>query len=182
MLKRLRVNNQIRTPAVQVIGGNGEQLGVMPILDALKLAREQELDLVEVGPQVQPPITKIMDYGKYMYQKERQEKKTGVKQKEQETKTVRVGFKTGIHDLTFKAKKADEFLSEGNIVKIELTLRGREKGHAEIGKQKLKDFLTKIAEPFITQGDPRRSPYGWVIMIQKDKKAPQQKSGQTKTQ
>ncbi len=180
MLKRLRVNNQIRTPEVQVIGEKGEQLGVMQILDALKLAREQELDLVEVGPQAQPPITKIMDYGKYMYQKERQEKKSGPKQKEQETKTVRVGFKTGIHDLTFKAKKADEFLNEGHIVKVELTLRGREKGLADMGKQKLRDFLTKIAEPFITQGDPKRSPYGWVMMIQKDKKAVTQKSGQPK--
>ena len=153
-----------------MIGEKGEQLGVMQILDALKMAREQELDLVEVGPTAQPPICKLMDYGKYMYQKERQEKKTGVKQKEQETKTVRVGFKTGIHDLTFKAKKAMEFLNEGHIVKVELTLRGREKGLAEMGRKKLGEFLTHITEPFTTQGDPKRSPYGWVIMIQKDKK------------
>ena len=175
MLKALRVNNQIRTPQVQVIGETGEQLGVMSVLDALKQARTSDLDLVEVGPNTQPPIGKIMDYGKYMYQKVKQEKKSGTRLKEQETKTVRVGFKTGIHDLTFKAKKADEFLDEGHIVKVELTLRGREKGLAEMGKKKLGEFLTRIAGPYITQGDPRRSPYGWVIMIQKDKKtkAPQ---------
>jgi translation initiation factor IF-3 len=171
LLKALRTNNQIRTPQVQVIGEKGEQIGVMQILDALKLAREQDLDLVEVGPQAQPPICKIMDYGKYMYQKAKQEKKSGPKQKEQETKTVRVGFKTGAHDIAFKAKKAMEFLNEGHIVKVELTLRGREKGLAEMGKQKLSAFLLNITEPFVTQGDARRSPYGWVIMIQKDKKA-----------
>jgi len=174
LLKRLRVNNLIRTPQVQVIGEKGEQLGVMAILDALKLARENDLDLVEVGPNTQPPICKIMDFGKYMYQKEKQEKKSGTKVKEQETKTVRVGFKTGAHDIAFKAKKAMEFLNEGHLVKVELTLRGREKGLAEMGKQKLRTFLQNITEPFVTQGEPRRSPYGWVIMIQKDKKAPKQ--------
>lgn len=154
-----------------MIGEQGEQLGVMPTTEALKLAREADLDLVEVGPNVQPPICKIMDYGKYMYQKERQEKKSGSRQKEQETKTIRVGFKTGVHDLDVKARKTDEFLKEGNVVKVELTLRGREKGVAHIGKEKLAVFLTHISEPFVTQDEPRRSPYGWVIMIQKDKKA-----------
>ena len=151
-------------------------MGTMSILDALKLARSHDLDLVEVGPQAQPPICKIMDYGKYMYQKAKQEKKSGTKPKEQETKTVRVGFKTGVHDLAFKAKKATEFLNEGHIVKVELTLRGREKGLADMGKQKLMEFLKYIEGAYITQGDPRRSPYGWVIMIQRDKKAKPQPS------
>lgn len=154
-----------------MIGEAGEQLGVMPVSNALKLAQEQELDLVEVGPTAQPPIVKIMDYGKYMYQKERQEKKSGGKQKEQETKTVRVGFKTGAHDLAFKGKQVGEFLQEGNVVKIELTLRGREKALAHMGRTKLESFLKTITEPYVTQGEPKRSPYGWVIMIGKDKTA-----------
>src|SRR3989344_646077 len=109
MQKHLRVNNQIRTPEVQVIDDKGQQLGVMTVSDALKLAHERSLDLVEVGPQTKPPIAKIMDYGKYIYRKEKQEKGQS-KQKDQEMKTVRVGFKTGAHDLKFKSEQIDEFL------------------------------------------------------------------------
>lgn len=146
--------------------------------DALKMSIERGLDLVEVGPNAAPPITKIMDYGKYVYQKERQEKKSGARPREQETKTVRVGYKTGIHDLAFKARKVDEFLGESRLVKVELTLRGREKALAHLGKDKLKTFLGMITFPFTTQDQPKRSPFGWVIMIQPSKqhgKKPQDK-------
>jgi len=142
----------------------------MNTFDALRLAKENELDLVEVGPTAQPPIAKIMDYGKYMYQKSKEEK-ARPKIKEQLTKAVRVGFKTGIHDLEFKAKKADEFLNEGHIVKVELTLRGREKAFAEKGRQHLLEFLKRLTVPVLVQREPQRGPYGWVIMLQKDKKA-----------
>ncbi|MBI4158278.1 MAG: translation initiation factor IF-3 [Candidatus Yanofskybacteria bacterium] len=165
LLKRLRINNQIKALEIQVIDENGKQLSPMKTFDALKLAREQELDLVEVGPNMQPPIAKIMDYGKYMYRKEREEKKRG-KPKEQERKTVRVGFKTGIHDMDFKAKQVNEFLKEGHMVKIELTLRGREKALAHIGRQKLEQFLTKL-ENFSVQDEIRRSPFGWTVVIKK---------------
>ncbi len=170
MQKPFRVNNQIRVPEVAVIDNEGKQLGVIKTFDALNLAKERGLDLVEVGPNVQPPIAKIMDYGKYMYQKERQEKKAKTKQKEQETKTVRVGFKTGIHDLTFKSEKISEFLREGNIVKIELTLRGREKSLSHMGREKLENFLKMIAEPYLINEPPKRSPFGWLVMIRRDNK------------
>ncbi|MBI2062473.1 MAG: translation initiation factor IF-3 [Candidatus Yanofskybacteria bacterium] len=167
MLKRLRINNQIKAVEVQVIDESGKQLGIMKTFDALRLAREKELDLAEVGPNVQPPIAKIMDYGKYIYRKERQEKKSGPKQKEQERKTVRVGFKTGIHDLEFKAKQIGGFLKEGHIVKIELTLRGREKGLAHLGKEKLQSFIKFIKEEFTIQDNIKRSPFGWTITIKR---------------
>ncbi|MCC6934544.1 MAG: translation initiation factor IF-3 [Candidatus Yanofskybacteria bacterium] len=167
--RELRVNHQIRIPEVQVIDQDGKQLGVMKTFDALRLAKDRDLDLVEVSPMAQPPIAKIMDYGKYMYTKSKEEK-ARPKVKEQQTKAVRVGFKTGIHDLTFKAKKADEFLNEGHWVKVELTLRGREKAFAQKGLEQLESFLTKISVPFTRQRDPMRGPYGWVIVIQKDKR------------
>ena len=167
MLKRLRINNQIKALEVQVIDENGKQLGAMKTFDALKLAREKDLDLAEVGPNVQPPIAKIMDYGKYIYRKKRQEKKSGPKQKEQERKTVRVGFKTGTHDLEFKAKQIKEFLNEGHIVKIELTLRGREKALAHLGKEKLNNFIKLIGEEFAVQEAVKRSPFGWTTTIKK---------------
>ena len=169
-IRDLRVNHQIRIPEVQVIDQDGKQLGVMKTFDAQRLAKERDLDLVEVAPTAMPPIAKIMDYGKYMYTKTKEEK-ARPKVKEQLTKAVRVGFKTGIHDLAFKAKKADEFLSEGHWVKVELTLRGREKAFPERGLAQLESFLSKLAVPFTRQREPMRGPYGWVIVIQKDKKA-----------
>ncbi len=170
LVKHLRINNQIKALEVQVIDPEGKQLGSMTIQNALGLAREHDLDLVEVGPNAVPSICKIMDYGKYVYQKERQEKKSGgAKKQRQELKTIRVGFKTGAHDAAFKARKALEFLNEGHIVKIELTLRGREKGLAPMGKQKLEQFLTNITEPYAIQEQIKRSPFGWIITIKKDK-------------
>lgn len=168
MVKHLRINNQIRALKVQVIDPEGKQLGAMTIQEALGAAREHDLDLVEVGPNAVPPIIKIMDYGKYIYQKERQEKKSGgAKKQRQEIKTVRVGFKTGTHDIAFKAQKALEFLNEGHILRIELTLRGREKALAGMGKQKLEQFLMNITEPYTIQEQIKRSPYGWLITIKK---------------
>ena len=163
--QQLNINNRIRARELQVIDEEGKQLGTMSTQDALQLAREKDLDLVEVSPQMQPPIAKIMDYGKYMYRKEREEKKRG-KPKEQERKTVRVGFKTGAHDLDFKAKQVQEFLNEGHMVKVELTLRGREKALAHMGKQKLEQFLTKL-ENFSVQDGVKRSPFGWTIVIKR---------------
>jgi translation initiation factor IF-3 len=168
--RALRVNHLIRIPEVQVIGPDGKQLGVMKTLDALKLAKDQELDLVEVGPQAVPPIAKIMDYGKYQYQKEKEEK-ARPKVKAQQTKSVRVGYKTGEHDLAFIAKKAEEFLNDGHWVKVELTLRGREKAFADRGREQLEKFVARLTIPIIRQGTPQRGPYGWVLVIQKDKKA-----------
>lgn len=165
MKQQLNVNNRIRARELQVIDDEGKQLGIMSTQDALNLAREKELDLVEVSPNMQPPIAKIMDYGKYMYRKEREEKKRG-KIKEQERKTVRVGFKTGVHDLDFKAKQVQEFLKDGHIVKVELTLRGREKALAQIGKQKLEQFMTKL-ENFSIQEEIKKSPFGWTIIVKK---------------
>ena len=164
MKQQLNANNRIRAREVQVIDEKGQQLGVMPTLEALQLAQDRDLDLVEVSPQLQPPIAKIMDYGKYMYRKERQEKKTN--QKIQERKTVRVGFKTGVHDMDFKAKQVNEFLKEGHMVKIELTLRGREKALAHIGRQKLEQFMSKLGS-FSVQEEIRRSPFGWITVIKK---------------
>ncbi len=166
MQKQLNANNRIRAREVQVIDEEGKQLGTMPTQEALRLSRERDLDLVEVSPQIQPPIAKIMDYGKYMYQKEKQEKKSKQGQKTQERKAVRVGFKTGPHDMDFKAKKVNEFLKNGHIIKIELTLRGREKALAHIGRQKLDQFLTKLEE-FTVQDEIRKSPFGWIVVIRR---------------
>ena len=180
------MNNRIRIPELQVIDETGKQLGVMKTMDALRLARDRDLDLVEVSPNVRPPIAKIMDFGKYQYLKSK-EAKAHKKVKPQETKSVRVGFKTGAHDLAFKAKKADEFLQQGHIVKVELTLRGRERApaFADLGRKKLLEFVERLETQTVPQTEPRRGPYGWVQMIQRDKRAAQKQQshhGQTQEQ
>jgi len=171
MAVRLRINNLIRAPEVNLIDSNGEQVGVKKTYEAIAMANAQELDLVEVGPSATPPMAKIMDYGKYIYQKERQEKKSKAKtkNKDQEMKTVRVGFKTGAHDIAFKAKKVEEFLNAGYLVKIELTLRGREKSLAHLGKEKLQTFLGNLSVPHAIQQPIKRGPFGWVAMLRKTK-------------
>ena len=167
MIKHLKTNNQIRVPEVNVIDDEGKQLGILKTFEALKMAQERELDLVEVGPNVSPPIAKIMDYGKYIYRKEKQERKSASKGKADERKTVRVGFKTGMHDLEFKAKQINGFLKDGSSVKVELTLRGREKGLADMGKERLKKFLELITEEHTVLEPIKRSPFGWIIIIKK---------------
>ncbi len=167
--KRVRLNNQIRDPRIQVIDIDGKQLGEMPTYEALKLANERGLDLVEVGPTAKPPISKIMDYGKYMYQKERRERSgKASKPATQEIKTIRVGFRTGTHDLVIRAGQADKFLQKGNRVRLELTLRGREKSMADMGKTKLESFIKMVMEPFIIEEHPKRSPVGFGVLIRPD--------------
>jgi translation initiation factor IF-3 len=169
--KRARLNNQIREPQIQVIDADGKQLGIMPTHEALRLANERSLDLVEVGASAKPPIAKIMDYGKYMYQKEKREKgsKTS-KVVTQEIKTVRVGFTTGTHDLVVRAGQADKFLQKGHRVRLELTLRGREKSMADLGRAKLEEFAKLISEAHALEEPIKRFPMGFGLLIRPDKK------------
>ncbi|MBI2669817.1 MAG: translation initiation factor IF-3 [Candidatus Yanofskybacteria bacterium] len=168
--KRLRLNNQIREPQVFVIDTDGKQLGVISTNEALRLANERGLDLVEVGPLAKPPIAKIIDYGKYMYQKEKRERggKTS-KTPGQEVKTVRVGFTTGNHDLLVRAKQADKFLKLGNRVRVEMPLRGREKSMSNIGREKMESFLKLITAPFTQEEPIKRAPFGLGLLISPEK-------------
>lgn len=164
--RRPRLNNQIREPQIRVIDFDGKQLGVMTVYEALKIANERGLDLVEVGPQAKPPIVKIMDYGKYMYQKEKKKfesksRKTGA----QEIKTVKIGLKTGIHDLRIKAGQVDKFLGKGLRVRMELTLRGREKAMAGLGKQKLEEFTKLVTAPYTVDEFIKSFPGGFGMLI-----------------
>lgn len=167
---RLRLNNQIRVPQVRAIDADGKQLGVLPTHEALRLANEKGLDLVEVGPSAQPPVAKIIDYGKYMYQKERKEKGAShSKIPAQEIKTVRVGLKTGSHDLGIKAGQVDKFLEKGHRVKIELTLRGREKALSGLSRQKLDEFLKLIQIAHTLEESAKPTPWGIVVLIKPTK-------------
>ena len=168
--KKPRANLQIRAPQLRVIDEKGGQLGILDTASALKTAHEKGLDLIEINPQASPPIAKIMDYGKYMYQKEKDGKSgKGKKTASQETKTVRIGLKTGEHDLRVKSALVDKFLEKNNKVRLEIFLRGREKAFRNMAKEKLNFFLGYITSPYILEDFVKPTPTGFSLMIRPEK-------------
>jgi translation initiation factor IF-3 len=145
-LRRVRTNEQIWAREVRLIDDQGQQLGVIPRDRALQIARERELDLVEVSPDSNPVVCRIINYDKYRYQLEKKEKQQRKTSKKTELKEVRLGVRTGEHDLDFKRRKALKFLQEGRKVKIELVMRGRERAHRDLAREVLNAFLGKIQE------------------------------------
>lgn len=142
-----KINHQISAPELRIIDEAGEYVGVMSLSDALKLANEKGLDLIEVAPLAKPPVGKIMSYDKYRYQEEKKLKKQRASEKTQELKQVRISGRAAEHDLQIKAKKANEFLKEGHMVEIQLAMRGREKANKDWAKQKLLEFVKTMIDP-----------------------------------
>ena len=145
-ISELILNEQIRDKEVRLIGENGEQLGIMSSRDALKLAREAELDLVKIAPNAQPPVCKIIDYGKYRYEQARREKEAKKKQKVIEVKEVRLSPNIDENDLNTKISAARKFIQKGNRVKVTLRFRGREMSHMAQSKHILDEFAEKLAD------------------------------------
>lgn len=139
-----RYNDRIRVPELRVIDENNEHMDVMSTDEARALAQQRGLDLVEINPAAKPPIAKIMEYGQFKYQQEKAEKLRKAKQKETGVKGVRLSARIGQHDLDIRKKQALKFLNAGNNVRIEIILRGREKGHQEISYGIIKNFITDI--------------------------------------
>jgi translation initiation factor IF-3 len=139
--KRLRVNRLIRAREVRVVTEEGVQLGVLPLADALREAEEGGLDLIEVAPQAEPPVCRIMDYGKFRYQQRKKERESQKKGRQVEVKSIRVRPNTDDHDLEVKAKHAEKFLQKGHKVKFNVIFRGPELRHKEIGRQQLLHFM-----------------------------------------
>ena len=161
-----RINNQINALEVRVIrDADGAQLGILPLEKALELAREEGLDLVEIAPHAKPPVCKIMDFGKFQYQKSRLEKANKAKQKKSEMKGIRLGMRTDVHDREFKKTQAEKFLKKGAKVKIELTIRGREKAHQDLAKVNLKNFVESLSLPYKIEQEIKRYPGGFNIII-----------------
>ena len=140
------INEQIRDKEVRLIGENGDQLGVMSAREALKLAEEEELDLVKIAPTAKPPVCKIIDYGKYRYELARKEKEAKKKQKTVEVKEVRLSPNIDTNDLNTKVNNAKKFIQKGNKVKVTLRFRGREMAHMQTSKHILDDFAEMLAD------------------------------------
>ncbi|MDO8676373.1 MAG: translation initiation factor IF-3 [Candidatus Azambacteria bacterium] len=168
MLKKLKINNQITALELRVADEEGRQIGVMSRDEALKLAQERGLDLIEVAPMAKPPVARIFDYGKYLYREQKEERKQRAKQKKDSSKIIRLNLNTGLNDLKIKAEKASEFLKEGLHVQIELVLKGRAKYHktfADLGKKKIEDFLKLISTPIKVISELKKQPRGFNITI-----------------
>ena len=140
------INEQIRDREVRVVSADGEQLGVMSSRDAMKLAREAELDLVKIAPKAQPPVCKIIDYGKYKDEQSRREKEAKKKQKTVEVKEVRMSPNIDANDLNTKVNNAKKFILKGNKVKVTLRFRGREMAHVQQSKHILDDFADMLKD------------------------------------
>ncbi|HEU5154700.1 MAG TPA: translation initiation factor IF-3 [Gemmatimonadales bacterium] len=144
--RRVRVNRMIRISPVRVITNTGEQLGVLPIEEALAAAQERGLDLVEVAPMARPPVVKIMDYGKYKFEEAKAAR--AAKKKQHVIQIKEVKYRPGIddHDFEFKTRHAREFLTEGNKVKVTMMFRGRQIAHLEFGKAVIDRVATSLAD------------------------------------
>jgi translation initiation factor IF-3 len=151
--KDLRINEQIRVREVRLIREDGEQR-IIATAEALELAREQGVDLVEVAPQAVPPVVKIMNYGKYKFENEKKVRDSKKKQKLLKLKEIRMQPKIDEHDLDFKSKHVREFLAEGNKVKVTIRFRGRELAHTELGLDVLKDVLQRIEGDYVMDKAP----------------------------
>lgn len=140
------MNERIRAPQVRVISEDGEQLGVMHPREALELARERGLDLVEVAPTADPPVCRILDYGKYQYEQAKREKQARKAQKQIEVKEVRLRPKTGEHDTQVRLRQARKFLESGAKVKVRVRFRGREIYHPEVATEILDEFAQSLSD------------------------------------
>ena len=148
----------------------GRQIGIMSREEALSLAQEKGLDLIEVAPMANPPVARIMDYGKYLYREEKEWRKQRAKQKKDLLKIIRLNLNTGLNDMKIKSKKTDEFLNEGLRVQVELVLKGRakyQKTFSDLAKQKIEDFLRLITAPIKVTSELKKHPKGWNVTIMK---------------
>jgi translation initiation factor IF-3 len=149
-----RTNNMIRVPNVRLVGEN-VTVGVYPLADALKMAQEQALDLVEISPNADPPVCKIIDYNKFLYEKKRKEKEMKAKSKASEVKEIRFTPNTDDHDFDFKAKHAEKFLKDGDKVKAYVQFKGRAIQFRERGELLLLKFAERLNEVGVLEGMPK---------------------------
>lgn len=170
--EKVRINREIHAPELRVIGAEGENLGVIPFTEALKAAQVAGLDLIEISPNAQPPVAKIMDYGKFQYELKKRESAQRAKAKVSETKEVQIKVGTGENDMRLKARKAAEWLAEGHRVRAELFLKGRYKGMEEAFlKGRLEKFLLLIPYSYRVADPIVRAPKGFATIIERDPKA-----------
>ncbi len=163
--RRVRVNRQIRISPVRVVTAEGEQLGVLPVEEALAAAQERGLDLVEVAPMARPPVVKIMDYGKFKFEEAKAAR--AAKKKQHVIHLKEVKYRPGIddHDFDFKTRHAREFLGEGNKVKVTMMFRGRQMAHPELGKAVLDRVASALADIGKVEQEPKLDGRNMIMVL-----------------
>jgi translation initiation factor IF-3 len=144
----------IRVREVRVVDDEGQQLGILPIQEALRLAFERNLDLVEVAPNAVPPVCRLLDFGKYQYERQKKEREDRKKQKVIEIKEIRLRPRTGDHDIGVKVRQTLGFLEEGSKVKVAVRFRGREITHPEIAREQLDEFVERVGDAAVVEVQP----------------------------
>lgn len=168
---RERINNQIRAKELRVIDSENGNLGVLSFKEALDMAIAQGVDLIEISPNANPPVAKIMDFGKYQYEQNKKQKKAKAGAKPTETKSIQVKIATGEHDLELKAKQTSKWLKEGHRIKVELFLSGRAKYMADAFlRERLDRILHLITEEYKVSESYKRGPKGITVTLEKDSK------------
>lgn len=161
----IRINGAIRANELRVIGSDGEQLGIMSRSDALKAAEAAGVDLVEISPNAAPPVAKIVDWGKYQYQKMKEQQKNRKSSKQSELKQMRFGLKIGSGDLEIKLRKIREFLVAGHKVRIQIFYRGREMAHKELGYEMIDRIITLLENDAILEQKPQMAGRNLSIVV-----------------
>lgn len=165
-----RVNERIRVPRVLVIDEEGNKLGEFMTLDALALARERGLDLVEVAPTARPPVCRIQDFGRFKYDKKKKDVQARKNQVIVETKELKLRPDTDIHDFDVKLKHAQRFLAEGDKVKVTIRFRGRENAHRDIGEVRCREFANALGELGMIEAPPRMDGKQMIMILAPGKK------------
>jgi len=168
--KSVRINKEIRANELRVIGESGEQLGVMSRQSALSAAEDAGLDLVEISPHATPPVVKIVDWGKYQYQKMKEQQRNKKSARRSEIKQMRLGLKIGQHDLDIKLRKIREFLADGDKVKIMLVYRGREMAHQEIGRTLMNRIIETLGDEAIVEQQPQMAGRNLSIVVRSNQR------------
>ncbi len=164
-IKQQRINERIRAKEVRLIGERGEQLGIFPLREALQIARGHDLDLVEVAPQADPPVCRLLDYGKYLYERSKKAKEAKKARKPAEVKEIRFRPKTGEHDVNFKINRMRGFLKEGSKVKVRVLFRGREITHPEIGEEMLNGIAVDLEDLAAVEYPPRMEGRSMLMIL-----------------
>ena len=154
-------NERIKAKTVRLVASDGQQMGIMPVSEALERAQQQELDLVEVGPNADPPVCRLLDFGKFKY---RQKKKRSHGRHRSQFKEIRIGLNTDVHDLDFKAVRIKEFIAGGNRVVITMRLAGRQKAHQDLAVEHMSQFAQRFTDVARLVKSPERENPGRVSM------------------
>ena len=175
-----QINEEILDKEVRLIGDQGEQLGIMSAQEALKIAVERELDLVKIAPGSNPPVCKVMDYGKFRFEQAKTEKEAKKNQRVIEIKEIRMSPGIGENDFNTKLKNGQKFLTDGDRVKVSVRFRGREMAHTEIGEQLLKDFAAKCADIATLDKNPKLEGRNMSMFLSPKPQAPAKKPAKPK--